>query len=217
MKLVALQGEVWWLARADDIRPVKGLSIHDLLKGVQGAFNFASAPTTLPAEGQGFVFREGVLTKSDYSISIKNLELYDDGVHLKVDSSTEDADIVFGELRSLMLSLGAKPVEKPLLHYHISTIVCDFDHDLSGIISNFTSLTSLISTHLDIPAPVGLRALHLLADPENLPPRAAKINPTLFRIERRNETSPEEQRYFSLANMITDKHMDVLVSLDKTW
>lgn len=217
MNLVAIQGEVWWLARPDDIRPVKGLSIHDVLKRLQETFSFASTPTALPEKDQGFSFREGVFRRAGDSIVIKNMELYDDGVHLKVDSSTDDADVVFAELRSIMLSMGAKPVDKPLLHYHVSTIICDFVNDISGIIKEFIELQENISARLDFPAQVGLRGLHFQADPSTLPPREAKINPTMFRIEPRNDTPLAERRYFSIANMVTDRHLDILAMIDKKW
>jgi hypothetical protein len=217
MNLVAVQGEVWWLARPDDIRPVKGLSIYDVLKRIQEAFSFVSTPTALPERDQGFSFREGVFRRAGGSIAIKNLELYDDGVHLKVDSSTDDADVVFQELRSMMLSVGAKPVDKPLLHYHVSTIICDFVNDISDIIKEFVQLQGNISSRLDFPAQVGLRGLHFQADPSTLPPRAAKINPTMFRIEPRNDTPLVERRFFSIANMVTDRHFEVLAMLDKKW
>jgi hypothetical protein len=217
MNLVAMQGEVWWLARPDDIRPVKGLSIHDVLKRLQETFNFASTPTALPERDQGFSFREGVFRRAGDSIVIKNMELYDDGVHLKVDSSTDDADVVFAELRSIMLSMGAKPVDKPLLHYHVSTIICDLINDISDIIKEFVELQGNISSSLDFAAQVGLRGLHFQADPSTLPPRAAKINPTMFRIEPRNDTPLAERRYFSIANMVTDRHFEILAMLDKKW
>lgn len=217
MKIIALQGEVWWLARPDDIRPVRGLSIHDVLNKLQETFSFASIPTTLPERDQGFVFREGVLRRNDYSITVKNLEMYDDGVHFKVNSSTEDADIVFEELRSMMLAMGAKPVENPLLHYHVSTVICDFDNEIGGIIAEFAELAKSIETRLDFQAPVGLRTLHLAADPLILPQRAWKINPTAFVIEPRKDTLFSEKRYFSIANMTTDKHVEILSSLDRVW
>ena len=61
MNLVTIESEIWWIARADDIRPVKGLTIHKFIKALQELLNFASVPVALPAEGQPFVFKEGFL------------------------------------------------------------------------------------------------------------------------------------------------------------
>ena len=217
MKLIIVEGEVWWIVRPDDIRPVKGLSIHDVFRKIQEIFTFATFPTTLPPKDQGFTFREGALRRESGTIPVKLLEVYNDGAHLGVDSTTDDADIVFQELRRLMLEFGAKPVEQPLLHYHVSSIVCEFDNDISGIGSDFSSVTELISSHLDIPVTVGLRGVHFSADPTVLPRRLAQVNPSMFKIEQRYDAAFAEKRYFSVANMTTEKHIRVLSSLDRRW
>jgi hypothetical protein len=217
MKPIAMEGEVWWIARPDDIRPVEGLSIHDVFKKIQEIFSFVAFPTTLPLKDQGFVFREGVLRRDTNVITVKFLEIYNDGIHFGVDSSTDDADIVFHELRKMMVEFGAKPVDKPLLHYHVSSVVCEFDNDISEIVSDFRHVTELISSHLDVTATVGLRGIHFAADAATLPTRLAKINPTLFRIEPRYDATFDEKRYFSFANMTTANHMQVLTSLDRKW
>jgi hypothetical protein len=217
MKPIAMEGEIWWIARPDDIRPVKGLSIHDVFKKLQEIFSFAAFPMTLPAKDQGYVFREGVLRRDINVIPVKLLEIYNDGIHLGVDSSTDDADIVFHELRKMMAEFGAKPVGEPLLHYHVSSMVCEFDNDISGIISDLRDVTELISSHLDVTATVGLRGIHFAADPATLPARLAKINPTMFRIEPRYDATFDEKRYFSVTNMTTANHIQVLSLLDRKW
>jgi hypothetical protein len=217
MKLITMGSEVWWLVRPDDIRPVRGLSIHDVFKKIQETFTFAEFPTALPQKDTGFVFKEGILRRPEYNIVVKVLDVYNDGTHLGVDSSTDDADIVLQELRQIMIALGAKPVEQALLHYHVSTIVCEFENDIGGIISEYSDLSELISSQLDIVAKVGLSGLHFFADPTTLPPRIAKINPTHFGLEQRQDATFAEKRYFSIANMTTNNHIRVLSALDRQW
>lgn len=207
---VAIDSEIWWLVRPDDIRPVKGLSIHDIVKAIQEAFTFAAFPIALPAEGQGFVFREGVFRTSGTTIAITRLDLFNDGLHLDVSSTTDDAEAVFEKLREIFLKLGAKPIDVPLLQYHVSRIVCELASDAEGLVSEFTQFSEMISTHLDIKAAVGLRSMVFSADAKTLPAHVGRINPTQFLLERRFDAALSERRYYSAANMTTSKHIEVL-------
>jgi hypothetical protein len=215
MKPVTMGADVWWLARPDDIRPVKGLSIHDIVTAIQGKFGFAAFPTALPAKDQGLTFREGVFRDKGKLIPIKVFDLFNDGIHIAVDSSTDDADIVFSELRRIFVELGGKEVNTVLLHYHVSTIVCDFDESINWLISDFLHLTSVISSHLEIDAKVGVTGINFAADPSTLPTRIGKINPTHFSLEPRTDYKFEEKRYYSVANMTTSKHIELLTYLDR--
>ena len=214
MNTLTIDGEFWWFVRPDDLRPVRGLSIHQVVKRIQEAFNFASVPTSLPAEGQPFIFKEGVFRQGSGDISIKFLESYNDGVHIKVESSTEDADIVFNKLRQISVELGGRPNITPLLTYHISTIVVELDHGINQAIDNFSKITSLIADHLEISATVGLKGIVFGGEPVDSSPLLQKLNPTNFRLERRVDTSFEENWYFSTANMSTSAHIEVVRSLE---
>jgi hypothetical protein len=214
MKLVSMEGEIWWFIRPDDLRPIRGLTVHQLVAKIQAAFHFISVPTTLPAEGQPYLFREGMFAHGEQTISIKFLEAYNDGTHVKVDSSTEDADVVFQELRKLIVELGGKSNIVPLLTYHVSTIVAEFSNNIDQSLKNFSRVSDLISTHLDIPTRVGLKGLVFGADRPPLSPLLAKVNPTTFRLETRVDAALEEKRYFSTAHMSTSNHVEVLTALD---
>ena len=213
MNIITMDGEFWWFVRPDDLRPVRGLSIHQVVKRIQEAFNFASVPTSLPAEGQPFIFKEGMFRQGSSDISIKFLESYNDGVHIKVKSSTEDADVVFNKLRQVSTELGGRSNITPLLTYHISTIVVELDSGISKAVANFSEIVSMISDHLEISATVDLKAIVFGGHPVNSSPLIQKLNPTNFRLERRVDTSFEENRYFSTANMSTSAHVEVVRSL----
>jgi hypothetical protein len=214
MKIVTMEGEFWWFVRPDDLRPVRGLTIHQIVRKIQETFGFLSVPSSLPEEGRPLVFREGMLKHAEETIPIKFLEAYNDGTHIKVDSSTDDADMVFRKLRELVVELGGRADVIPLLTYHVSTIVAEFDNNINQALKDFGKIADLISNHLDVPASVGLKGLYFQADPQNLPRVSAKINPTGFRVETRIDTALQEKRYFSTANMSTGNHIKVLTALE---
>jgi hypothetical protein len=214
MNLLSTAAELWWIARADDIRPVRGLTIRAIAKKLQEKFNFVSIPTTLPAEGQPFSFKEGLLDIDERVISVKLLDAYNDGLHIKVDSTTEDADLVFKEIRAITVALGDPEVANPLIQYHVSTIVADFDNDIRNFLDGAKEILSMISSHLEFPAPVGLKALHFGADPSGSAIFRSQ-NPSMFRLESRIDTLLDEKRYFGRANMTTESHVQLLSTLDK--
>jgi hypothetical protein len=215
MKIVTIDGEVWFLSSIDDIRPIKGLSLIDVVMGVAKKYAFATAPNTIPKNDDGLVFEEGHLKIEEKTIPIKKLTLFNDGTHIVVPSSTDDADIVLKDLRDWGVSIGGRSDVQPILHYHASTIVCDFDHSIDHLVSGFETISSAISAHLDIPHPVHNRLLSFTADPLSMTGRGSKINPTLFRIEPRAHIEFASRRYFSVANMTTDNHIRVLTMLDE--
>ena len=214
MKLVSTEAELWWIMRADDVRPVRGLTTHHVIAKVQEKFQFAALPTMLPSEGKPLVFKEGWYALDGNPISIQLLEAYSDGVHIRVDSSTEDADLIFWEARAALLELGAKPVEKPLLTYHVSTIVADFETNVGKFLKSAEIVLRLISESLELRADVGLRGLSFGADASG-PPVLYNANPSLFRLETRSDTLIHENRYFSVANMTTERHTRLLAAIDE--
>ena len=213
MKAVSVDSEVWFLAAIDDLRPIKGLTLADLVRGVAQRYEFVAAPTTIPAKDQGLVFQEGTFRAEGHSVAIRRLELYSDGTHVVVASDSDDADLVMQDLRNWTVSIGGRANVTPILHYHVSTIVCDFVNSIDNLMTDFNTISDMVSSCLDIPGPVNIRTMALSGDPLNTI-RPTKLNPTLFRIEPRDQTEFSRKRYFSFANMTTRKHLGLLQWLD---
>jgi hypothetical protein len=214
MNVVTLEADLWWIVRPDDIRPVRGLTIHMVARKLQEKFNFVSLPSTIPAEGQPFSFKEGMINIDGRIIPVKLLEAFNDGVHIKVESSTEDADIAFKEMRSIVVALGGKEIDTPLIKYHVSTIVADFENDIGKLLSKANDIFDLVSAHLEFPVPVGLKGLQFGADPSGSTIFRSQ-NPSMFRLDTRLDTLLSEKRYFSRANMTTENHIKLLAAFDE--
>ncbi len=209
-----MEGEVWWIVRPDDVRPVRGLTIHLVAKRLQEKFNFLSLPSAIPPDGQPFSFKEGTLSIDDRVVAVKFLDAFNDGVHIRVDSSTEDADTVFDETRAIVVALGGKKVTAPLIKYHVSTIVAEFENDIGNFLSGVNDIFTLVSEHLEFPVPVGLKGFSFGADPSGSTVFRSQ-NPSTFRLETRVDTLLSEKRYFSRAHMTTESHIKLLTALDK--
>jgi len=214
MNIITMDAEIWWFVRPDDIRPIKGLTIQTLIKKVQDTFQFASVPTSLPAEGQPLVFKEGSFIHGKNTIPIKFLESYQDGTHIKVESSTDDADIIFHKLTEMRVELGGRRNITPVALYHISTIVADFDNDINSALRGFSTIANLIAENLDVKTSVDVRAIYFAGDQHKQHGLLERVNPTAFRLEKRIDARTNEKRYFCQAHMTTNNHVKVLTALD---
>jgi hypothetical protein len=213
VKAITIDSEVWFITSLDELRPVKGLSLADVVRGLAKRYEFVVAPTTIPQNDQGLAFQEGTFRTEGHSVAIRRLELYPDGTHIVVASDSDDADLVMRDLRDWSISIGGRPDITPILQYHVSTIVCEFVNSIDNLVADFTAISEMVSSSLDVPASVNVRALAFCADPLQSP-RATKLNPTLFRIEPRDQIEFARKRYFSFANMTTRKHLELLQWLD---
>lgn len=214
MNVITLDCERWALSHADEFRPVKGLSLYELVKGIAERYRFVSVPTTIPPPDSGLVFAEGALHRDDRIIQIKKLQVFPDGVNLAVASSSDDADVVWKDLREWAVSIGGRPDPKFAMEYHVSIIVCDFDHSIDVIINGSSQIMNLISSKLDVSATVHTNMISFNAD-RTLLSGMAHVNPSLFKIERRAEVEYSKNRYFSMANMTTSNHISVLEFIEK--
>lgn len=216
MKALTFNGELWHFVEIDELRALRRIALIDIVKALMTAFQFAGGPNAIPEKDQGLVFREGVLKTGDSSIAIERLEVFGDGVHVSVGSTTDDADRVFSAIKRLLIEIGGRDDLKTRLSYHVSTIVADFSNNIDGLISSFTEISNFVSSKLDHPTKLRLNSLAFLANPlDNNYSRLAfqNLNPSLFRIEPR-ANSASENRYFSIANMTTENHLKVLQMLD---
>ena len=66
-------------------------------------------------------------------------------------------------------SIGGRANIIPILHYHVSTIVCEFMNSIDNLVSDFMAISEMISSSLDIPTPVNVRTLAFCADPLKTP------------------------------------------------
>lgn len=209
MNILTIEAEIWWIGLSDEIRPERGINTREMIQRVATELQFFVVPTAVPAEG-GMVFERGSLG----SINIARLTVYSDGLSVSVPGPTDDAETVMAHCLELFHSLGVRRPITPPLHYPVSRLIADFDYSIDSLLRPSSAL-DLISKNLVIPAKAHLLNFVIAADPLTLPKRAAGINPTLFRIERRDGIEYEKNRYFSTANVPTSAHRAILEQLER--
>lgn len=213
MKIVALDCDFWALSHADEIRPVKGISLFDIIKGLSDRYKFASIPTPSPANNSGLVFEEGVFRSGTKSVQIRKIQIFPDGINISVASDSEDVDEIWQDFLSWAVSIGARDDIVFETQYHLSMIVCELERSLSRLIREADALAAFISNRLDISSDVFANGFSFSADPTTAKGRF-NLNPSHFKIEQRLGTLHSANRYYSLANMTTKNHLAVLEYLE---
>jgi hypothetical protein len=210
------EAKVWWLAKADEIRAVKGVPVLDAVKKVAERFQFAAAPTTLPIGGEAYKFQEGKLVHESGTITIKELSIYNDGFAVEVYSTTDDARIALDQVLVLGFELGVRrPVTPPLILLN-SMIVVDFPNAINGlVVGGPDSLSEIIAQNVSVSGKEDLRTIDFQMDPASVPREWGTLNPSAFRLERRANSEFSLNRYFSFAHADTEKHLTILRHVEK--
>lgn len=211
MKIQTTEAQVWWIAQPDEIRPVRGIDGPKMASGLQSIFRFPSTPTEV--QNGGAEFLNGRLNHKDQDILITKLAVFADGINIHVPTTTEDAEVVLQRALSFFFDLGVRrPTSEPV-HFYQSIIVADFESSLENIIPK--NLLQRISKAMPTDGASQLLTFATNFDASLMSnPRWRTVNPTLFRIERRAAASYDLNRYFSLANMKSVEHIEVLTEFE---
>lgn len=209
MKVLRTDAQVWWVALADEIRPVKSPPPGAVMEAVKTTFQFAVIPTAFKV-GEGLEFQQGTLALSDRLVVISKLVLFSDGINITVPTTTDDADIVLEKILEIIASFGFREPLTPPSHSYVNWVVADFDCSIDSLFP--PSLLEEIEKAIPRENKPSMHALSLAFqfDPAKLDRRPLAGANAGFRIERREEFPYESNRYFSVANMTTDNHVALL-------
>lgn len=218
MNLISTEhGQSLQIFVAEEIRPPSGLYLPDVIRQISERYAFAIVPPpnydTILKEGARY--KEGRLMAPGRIISIKDLGFFNDGV-LVAASNTDDSEFVLNELIAWAAqNFGIREPQTKLPRRFFSSVVVEFDIELSRALTLFDELrkgfSSAIEEYYDIDPEVNASRIALAADPTKLPPQTAfEIS-----IERRLGRPYEENRYFSTAPLPTAAHLDLLESFER--
>jgi hypothetical protein len=212
MKIQATEAQAWWIALADEIRPVGGIDGSKLAAGLQSIFNFQSPPSEM--KGSGVEFLNGRLAGGDRDILVTKLAVFNDGLNIQVPTNTDDAETVLQATLALAFDLGVRRPTSGALHFHQSTVIADFECSLENILPS--TLLRKISEAMPISGESHLLNIATNFDGATIADgRWRGINPTLFRVDRRVSVPYDLNRYFCLANMKSSHHIEILNDFEK--
>src|SRR5579872_1913985 len=113
MKVQSTDSKLWWLIKADEVRPVSGIPVVQAIKRFVERFEFAQAPTSMPGPNDGYKLQEGRIVIGGRTVAIKELTIYSDGISLEVYSNTDDNLACLDAVRDLGRELGLRDPQTP--------------------------------------------------------------------------------------------------------
>lgn len=212
MNIQTQDAQVWWVAIADELRPVRGIDARVLTEGLRSALNFSAPPNVL--KDGGIEFLDGRIGGGDGLILISKLTVFNDGVNVQVPGDTANAETVLQRVLEFVFSIGVRKPVSPPVHFYQSVVVADFEHSLENLFP--ASLLAGISAALPMPTVSSVFNLSFNSDQSTVrDARWRGINPSLFKIERRGSAAYDLNRYFCLANMRTADHLPLLHEFER--
>lgn len=212
MKIQSTEAQVWWIALADEIRPVRGIDGAKLAAALQSTFSFPSPPSEMKAGGAEFL--NGQLADGDHNILITKLAVFNDGAHVQVPTNTDDAEIVLHKALTVAFDLGVRRPTSVPVQFPQSTLIVDFECSLDSILPS--ALLKKISKAMPIAGESHFLNIATNFDAEKIADgRWRGISPTLFRVDRRASVPYDLNRYFCVANMKSSDHIEILNDFEK--
>jgi hypothetical protein len=217
VKLISTEyGQSLQLFVADEVRPLSGLYLPDLIRKISERYALVIGPPNYEtALKEGAKYKEGRLVIEGRTIAIKDLGFFVDGV-LAATSTTEDSDIVLNDLivwAKQNFGLRDPLTKRP--RTFVSSVVVEFDAELDRALTTFNELrqgfASVINETYQVDTEINASRIALAADTTRLPPQIRFE----FIIERRAGRPFSENRYFSSATLPTRSHLDLLADFER--
>ncbi len=215
MQILTINSKLWWLAKADEIRAMAGTPVVESIKKVVEAFQFAQAPTALPGPNDGYHFQEGRFVAGVQSVAIKELVTFGDGLSIEVYSDTETNLAVLEKFLELLGSMGWRKPITPAVIVLQSMIVVEYPTAINKLAAHYEEMSKVLNEEIDVEGQQQLRVIEFAIDPATLPKRLVKLNPTVFRLERRGNEEYDTNRFYSFANTHTENHLHILERIER--
>lgn len=207
-----------WLINAVDLNP-RGLNLFGLINPIVAKYNFKVYPTKLEElvgkEVIEIKFDGGGFQKDPQNNIAITLTIFNDGFVVDTRSSTRDSDAFLDDfLNYLSNEFGLSPYQDVLRSkIYVSELWVKTEKYLNALnpkLANFSKrLTSLIEGHSYHPIAYETSGIIFWTDPIVTNP------PTPFRLERMIDRPFAENRYYSVAPLQTDIHLEMLNELEK--
>jgi len=211
MRLISTEhGQSFQRFIGDELRPLSGLYVPDMLRAITERYAFGFAPALADALKDGAKFREGRMTQDGATIAIKELGIYNDGA-LVFSWNTDDAEAVVNDLlRWLTSDFGLREPTTLFPRRLSSSVTVEFHDSIDGAFQAFRAFTNeyaaLLSKLYGWQFPLEAARLTFGSDLTTMP----QFTNADFIIERRQGVPFTANRYFSSAPLPTSDHLKLL-------
>lgn len=203
-----------WLGHMGDFNP-RGLNIyHHVIPSLKELYKFKKypLPQDILDESVGVKLEGGeYVTKIDDPIHI-NLTFYSDGIMADTQSSTKDSDDFLHEiLTNFSEDFNAPPYEDVIKkRNYISQLYVNLDKSLELINQKLKEISKYLSKNV-----IGFEEVSFETGGISFwANQKQSVNPVAFSLERALNYPFSENRYYSVAPLPTEKHLELLGKLE---
>ena len=199
----------------DEVRPVGGYYVPEAIRLLSDRYGFSQSPTLEEARTTGAIFKDGRLIAGVNKINLFEFGIHSDAIFATA-QDTSSADFVLDDaLTWAEQAIGLRQPSTALPRLYDNAIVVEFDVDIEKRLSVFNDLKHSYERMIqELYGEKTLSALYHMAissDPLTSSLRLA----TSFSIERRVGSPFSSNRFFSVAPLRTEMHVELLEFLEK--
>jgi hypothetical protein len=217
MKLInSLQGAAAIQVSADDVLPVRGLVINDLIRFIGDTYQFIVRPqiTSEIALAQHFTFQAGEFSKGDDKFAIAQLSILPNGDVITA-TSTDIAQMIMDDyIERLDNVLNFRFGSAKMQRFYLSSLVVEFE--APGIAENIESMAkieSILNREIHRPEmPFKIKRLAFGYGDVNAQQILSidSIEKSDLVLERRSGEPYSNNRFYSSAPVSTSEHVRIL-------
>jgi len=207
-----------WLFPLTELNPY-GKSLTQAFRGLADRYNFKSFPAhslDFDKESKGFLFNAGEFVNHEGARVVAKLSIFTDGIVSDTWSSTRDSeDFLEDVMKWVKREHGVGlPPDRKVKTLYLSQFTVTTDKHIGGINPKLQAFADLVSAKVGDRwggnsgfnvGGIGFR----VSDPTK------QFAPSPFRFELKDGTRIDEKRYFTLAPVQTDVHLELLDKLEE--
>jgi hypothetical protein len=216
MKIISIErGQTLQLFNSDEIWPLTGLYVPDLVRDTIERYQFTNGPeNSNPELTKGIKFHNGHMKIDELDIFISELQVFNDGILVSC-TGTTFSDLIADDIAAW--ATARFKLRTPTTHQlrrHVSHIVFEFDAGISKAMNAFVNVADILSGAFNDAYQqrqrYDLTRLGFAVDPQTMPPH---VN-TAFVFERRINVPYTNNRFFSTAPLSTLAHHAALERIE---
>lgn len=216
MKIILNEaGRAHQIVVPDEVRATGNYYLPDAIRLISERYGFSQTPSVKDMQSIGGVFKDGRLVSSTQKINIAEIGIFNDGIYALAQDTTT-ADFIIDDLIAWAeQAVGLRPSITKIPRKYDNAIVVEFEANIEERLDIFNELISsyngMLMSLYNKDVSVSLYQIGFAFDPleVNLAVNAK------FTVERRIGLPFSSNRYFCIAPLKTEMHIELLEKFEK--
>lgn len=200
---------------ADEVAPIEGYYIPDVIRLVSGRYNFSQFPSADDVRTKGAIFRNGQLISGTQKINITELGFLNDGIYATAQDTTKADFIVDDLITWAEQAIGLRPPLTNIPRKYDNSVVVEFDAHIEKSLGIFDEVIQSYNEALSILYAQAISTSFYRIDFAFDPTDVNLMVNTRFTIERRLRSPFSSNRYYCTAPLKTEMHINLLEKFER--